>query len=151
MMQRQLIALIRVTYCTCLVAVGSGCMGGGPPPPPEMCLRIEATARLNLFEGEPHVVALYFYPLLNTTAFHEADARDLLRRIELAGQTGQPFEATFLPGEERDLREKLPRDTAMVGIVADFFEGPSKVLIEPSCGLLSGSVVALSTNDIQVQ
>ena len=140
-MQRQPRAISRITPALLLLVLGASC-----PDSPVLCLSIAASQRLNLFEGEPHVVALYFYPLQNATAFQEADSRDLLRRPELAGQTGAPFETTILPGEQRDLEEVLPRDTALVGIIADFYSGPSKVVIEPRC-----RAIVLSSSDIQMQ
>lgn len=153
-MQRELCRIARVVVCLPLLVQLAGCASDMPmvgSGPPEICLEVQATQNLNVFEGEPHVVVLYFYPLQTAASFQEADPYDLLNRIELAGQTGKPWETTILPGEQRVIEEMLPRDTALIGIVADFFSGPGKVLIEPGCGPLGGGSVVLSSGDIQVQ
>ena len=73
------------------------------------------------------------------------------KRIQLAGQTGRVWDTTLLPGEERTVQEMLPRDTALVGVVADFFAGPARVLLEPGCGPLGGGVLVVTSGDIQIQ
>ena len=153
-MSRLSIPEIRLKPVLLIGALVLGCGGGASlvkDNPPEMCLSIRATPQLNLYDGEPHVVSLSFYPLSNSTEFREADAYDLLERIDLAGQTGKVWDTTLLPGEERSVKEMLPRDTALIGIVADFFSGPARVLLEPGCGPLSRGVLVVTSGDIQIQ
>lgn len=124
------------------------CAGG--PAPSEMCLEIQASPKLNLFENEPHVVVLKFYPLQNAAAFQAADPQDLLGGKKLAGTTGDPWEATVLPGQSLSFTEQLPRDTLSVGIVADFASGASRAVVPAECGMFGGASVVLSASDVQV-
>src|SRR5687768_13336989 len=59
-------------------AGGASGPGGVSASAPRSCLRIEAGSNLNLFDGQPHVVVLYFFPLQNVSAFQSADLRDLV-------------------------------------------------------------------------
>ena len=54
-----------------------GAVVGGDSPP-EICLSVEASSNLNMFDGEAHVVVLYFYPLQNAQAFTSTDPQELL-------------------------------------------------------------------------
>jgi type VI secretion system VasD/TssJ family lipoprotein len=126
------------------------CMGGGDDPP-EICLAIEASSNLNLFDGQPHVVVLYFYPLQNVMAFQATDMNDLLSGVRPPGMTGDVWETTVLPGEQRELRERLPRDTEYIGVLADFYGKPSRTIVEASCGTFGQDVLVLSASDLQVK
>lgn len=132
-----------------LLAV-AGCKTFGSDDPPQMCLDVEASANLNQFEGQPHVVVLYFYPLQNQTGFLNTDVRRLVNGEKPAGMTGDRWEATVLPGQRVELKEQLPRDTPFVGVVADFYRQPSRAVLEPSCGVFGGSKIVLSAIDLQV-
>ena len=120
------------------------------PEAPRMCLDIEASANLNQFEGQPHVVVLYFYPLQNQASFQRADLRQLVNGDKPSGLTGDRWEATVLPGQRIALEEQLPRETAFVGVVADFYKRPNRAVIEPSCGWFGGEKIVLSATDMQV-
>ena len=115
-----------------------------------MCLGVDASPKLNLYEGQAHVVVLKFYPLQNAAAFQAADAQDLVNGKKPAGMTGDPWEATVLPGQKLKVSEKLPRDTASVGIVADFFSGASRAVVPAKCGMFGSPGVVLSASDVQV-
>jgi type VI secretion system VasD/TssJ family lipoprotein len=132
-----------------LAALGGAACAGGPAPA-EMCLEVQASPKLNLYEGEPHVVVLKFYPLQNVSAFQAADAQDLVSGKKLAGGTGDPWEATVLPGQSLSFSEQLPRDTLSVGIVADFFTGASRAVVPAKCGMFGAPGVVLSASDLQV-
>jgi type VI secretion system VasD/TssJ family lipoprotein len=137
----------------CALLLGSlapGC-ASGPPPPPEVCLSIEASANLNVFDGEPHVVVVYFYPLRNEMAFRQADAAELLDGQRSPGMTGDVWETTVLPGEYRKLRESLPRDTQFLGILADFYSGPSQTTVKADCPRFGKPHVVLSASDVQAK
>jgi type VI secretion system VasD/TssJ family lipoprotein len=118
-----------------------------PVRPPRTCARIVASPNLNLYEGEPHVVVLYFYPLQSETAFQESDLRDLIAGEKPAGLTGERWEATVLPGETLLLDEPLPRDTSQLGIVADYYRGPSRVVLSGRC---ASERLVLSATGLQV-
>jgi type VI secretion system VasD/TssJ family lipoprotein len=128
----------------------TGCVFGGSSDAPRMCLDIEASANLNQFEGQPHVVVLYFYPLQSQTAFLAASPRSLVSGDKPGGITGDRWEATVLPGQRVELEEQLPRDTVYVGVVADFYRTPSRAVLSPSCGIFGGEKVVLSATDLQV-
>jgi len=125
------------------------CGSGGAPA--EVCLNIEASENLNLFNGDPHVVVVYFYPLQNVMAFRQTDPVDLLDGKRPPGLMGDRFEITVFPGTQREVSESLPRDTQFVGILADFYNGPSKAVVEAQCGMFGGSTVVLSSSDVQVK
>jgi type VI secretion system VasD/TssJ family lipoprotein len=133
------------------VLVLSGCVTGGQESPPEVCLAIEASENLNLFDGEPHVVVAFFYPLQNEMSFQQTDAADLLDGKRPAGMTGDRWETTIYPGTTRELRETLPRDTEFVGVLADFYAGPSRTVVPAECGTFSQGTVVLSASDVQTR
>ena len=124
-----------------LLAVLSGCGGagggflgiGGDDTPERLCHELHAAKDLNLFDGQAHVVVVHFYPLQNATAFEATNARDLIRGAKPAGVAGEPWQTTVLPGQTLKLDEKLPPDTADLGIVADYYRGPSRIVIPASC------------------
>ena len=135
----------------CMSLTLSAC--AGTPKPAEVCLELEASENLNRFDGQPHVVVLLFFPLQNVSAFNQTDPVDLLNGVQPPGSTGDAWEVTLLPGETRNLEEKLPADTGFVGLVADFYRGPSRTVVEASCGSLGlgGTKIVLSSNDLQVE
>lgn len=123
----------------------------GPPDPPQMCVKIEASMNLNQFEGQPHVVVLYFFGLQSPTGFLGADLTRLVNGEKPPGMIGERLEATVLPNQRVELQEQLPRDTPYVGVVADFYRKPSGAVLEPSCGVFGGSKIVLSATDMQVK
>ena len=127
----------------------SGC--ASTPEPPELCLEIGASPNLNLFDGQPHAVVLYLYPLQNVSAFRASDPRSMLSGARPPGMTGERWEATVLPGQRKEIREQLPRDTGSVGVIADFYSGPSAAVVEAGCGLFGGAEVVLSASDLQTR
>ena len=127
------------------VVFASGCAGGAPEPP-RACLGIEAAERLNFYEGRPHVLVLTFFPLRSGTAFEAADPQDLLRGERPEGA----WEITVLPGQQLRLDEPLPRETYSLGVVADFNRGPSRAVVEVSCGFFGNRRLILTQSDLQV-
>lgn len=121
------------------------------PSPAEMCLSIEASPNLNQFDGAPHVVVLYFYPLQNLMAYRQTDPVELLNGGRPPGLTGDPWEITILPGAVRELEETLPLNTRFVGILADFYNGPSQAVVEAACPMFGSQTVVLSASDVQVR
>jgi type VI secretion system VasD/TssJ family lipoprotein len=128
-----------------------GCAGGAKPA--EVCLSLVASPNLNSFDGQAHVVVVLLYPLQNISAFNTTDPVDLLRGVKPPGLTGDPWEVTVYPGEIKKLEEKLPRDTVFVGVVADFYSGPSRTVVDADCATfgLGGAKIALSSNDLQAE
>lgn len=116
-----------------------------------MCLAIEASPNLNQFDGAPHVVVLYFYPLQNLMAYRQTDPVELLNGERPPGLTGDPWETTVLPGVNRDLAEILPPNTRFVGILADFYSGPSQAHVKADCPLFGKPTIVLTASDVQVR
>jgi predicted component of type VI protein secretion system len=131
-----------------LLSCFGGAGGGGWGSARESCVEVEAGANLNLFEGSPHVVVLYFFPLQNTAEFQTADLRDLIDGEKLEGQAGERWSKTVLPGQKLELRELLPREAVNVGLLADFYGGPRRALLSATC---EWETVSLSANDLQVE
>jgi len=131
-----------------LVLALPGCFGGGSSAEPErLCLEIDASKELNLFDGQPHVVVLHFYPLENATAFQATDVRDLIRGAKPAGVAGESWQTVALPGQKLKLTEPLPPKTTQLGIVADYYHGPSRVIVPTKCDS-DARPIALSDSEI---
>jgi type VI secretion system VasD/TssJ family lipoprotein len=132
-----------------LVLALPGCFGGGgsSAEPERLCLEIEASKELNLFDGQPHVVVVHFYPLENATAFQATDERDLLRGAKPAGLAGEPWQTIALPGQKLKLTEPLPKNATQLGIVADYYHGPSRVIVPTKCDS-DARPIALSDSEI---
>jgi len=73
------------------------------------------------------------FPLDSTTSFEEADANDLRSQATLPGMTGEKLDLTIVPEEVRDVRGPVDERTRFVGVLADFYDGPRRLLLEPSC------------------
>lgn len=131
--------------------LGCGVLGGGQPEPPEFCVELAASSNLNQFSGEPHLVVVHFFPLSNRKAFMSADLSALVRGEHGLQTTGDVWEEEMLPGQVKEMRETLPRDTLFIGLVADFFRQPSRVTIEAECPTLGKPHVVLSASDLQVK
>jgi type VI secretion system VasD/TssJ family lipoprotein len=136
-----LTAVLALAGCTTLLP---------PPAPPQSCLDVEASANLNQFEGQPHVVVLYFFALQSQTGFLDGDLRRYVNGEKPGGMIGEPWQATVLPGQRTELKQQLPRDTPYVGVVADFYRKASGAVLEPSCGMFGGDKIVLSATDLQL-
>jgi type VI secretion system VasD/TssJ family lipoprotein len=119
--------------------------------PAKLCLELQASKDLNLFDGQPHVVVVHFYPLQNVTAFEASSVRDLIRGEKPAGLAGEPWQTTVLPGQKLRVGEQLPKDTAQIGVVADYYRGPSRVIASTTCESETGNVLVLSASEIAIQ
>jgi len=150
-----------VAFTTGLAAcggAGGGFMGiGGDDFPTHLCHELRAAKDLNLFDGQAHVVVVHFYPLQNATAFAATNARDLIRGTKPAGVAGEPWQTTVRPGQTVKLGEKLPPETADLGIVADYYRRPNdppgtrRVVLPAECGMFGNPQVRLSPTDILVE
>ena len=121
------------------------------------CLNVEASPNLNLYEGQPHAVTLYLFPLTGTLGFEQASVPDLIGGLTPPGSAGPAIPITVGPGEKRAFEEALPPAAVHVGIVADYFrdagdeEGTRRVLVPAHCGLFSQTKVTLSPHDVLVE
>ena len=138
---------------------GAGAGGGGgsmDPTTPRLCLRVEASPRLNFFSGQPHVVRLVLYPLESSLAFEQMDPDVLLRGEQPAGVVGAAIQVKLVPGETRELGDPLPASVRTIGLVGDFYrapgaqEGRRTATVAVNCA--QGSVrVPLGENGIELQ
>ncbi|HLK09865.1 MAG TPA: type VI secretion system lipoprotein TssJ [Candidatus Binatia bacterium] len=98
------------------------------PSPKTFRVCIEASPRLNWYDGRAHALALRFFRLADGEAFDQADAGRLLADpAALAGAVGAPLDRTVSPGTT--LSVDIPRKPALafVGLVAAYAAGPRKL------------------------
>jgi predicted component of type VI protein secretion system len=128
---------------------------GIDPTKPHICLRLEASPRLNFFSGQPHVVRLGIYPLENEIGFEQASVDGLLRGEKPSGLAGPSIDVTIVPGESREVSNPLPPSATSIGIVADFYRrpgaqgGPRKTTLSTNC-VRGASEVRLGESEIQL-
>jgi type VI secretion system VasD/TssJ family lipoprotein len=117
----------------------AGCQGRArPAAPPAKTFRLclEASPRLNWYEGRAHALALRLFRLTGSDAFERADARGLAADPHpLPGALGSPLERTISPGTTLSVDVPRKPPPAFVGLVAAYAAGPRKLLLpvsEPS-------------------
>lgn len=140
------------------LALALAACGGGPPRGNRVCLAIQASPNLNLYDGQAHVVVLYLYPLENTLGFDRATVDDLLgSTTKLAGATGSRLELTVGPGQSLTFDETMPPLTSRVGVVADYYrapgdpEGTRKAVVDAACGSFGKQKLSLSPRDLALE
>ena len=137
-----------------LAIAGFGCAGA--PTPIRACLSVEGSADLNLYEGQPHAVTLYLFPLIGTLGFEQASVPDLLEGLTPAGSAGPPVSITVGPGEAREFEEALPPSAAYIGIVADYYrapgdpEGRRRAVVPAKCSMFSTQRISLLSEELVV-
>jgi predicted component of type VI protein secretion system len=118
-----------------------------------VCLAVQASQNLNLYEGRPHAVTLYLYPLSGGLGFQQMGVDDLLEGATPPGSVGPPVPIAVSPGERREIQETFPPMTDHVGVVADYYrspgdpEGTRRLIVEAECGWGRPSIM-LSPGDI---
>jgi Type VI secretion lipoprotein, VasD, EvfM, TssJ, VC_A0113 len=115
-------------------ACGGGFLGMGGSDTGELCLELRASKQLNLFDGQPHALVVYFYPVSNVTGFEATSARDLIRGAKPDGLAGESWRTTVLPGQNLKQSDKPVPLATHVAVVADYYAGPSRVIVPASCG-----------------
>ena len=129
-----------------------GCAGNSNKPTAS-CLVLFASENLNLFEGEPHPVTVYVYPLSSPVGFSQASIEDLLEGESPKGAQGPHVPITVSPGEERLFEELFPPETNQLGVLADYYrapgdpEGQRTQIVDAGCGWFNTGLV-LSPRDI---
>ncbi len=119
------------------------------------CIDITASSRLNYYDEQAHVVALYLFPLESDLAFHQASVSDLLRQEPIGGMVAPPLQMTITPGEEQEVVEDFGDRTEEIGIVADYYrapgdpEGKRKTSVRARCGWFSDPSITLGPNNIE--
>ena len=128
-----------------VLAVGALALGlagcSSTPKPVEACLRVDASPHLNLYDGQPHVVTLYLFPLSSSVGFEQTSVDDLLGGATPPGVEGAPVHLSIAPGElKKTFEDSFPPATTQLGLVADYYRSPvdpegSRVQIVPArCG-----------------
>lgn len=131
---------------------GGGFMGMGGEDAGPLCIQLRASKQLNLFDGQPHALVVYFYPVSNVTGFEAMPVRDLIRGGKPDGLAGESWRTTVLPGQKLNLGEKVPELATHIAVVADYYAGPSRVIVPTDCEddqvvTLSSSKAALAAAD----
>lgn len=128
----------------------------GSPEPTRACLTLEGSANLNLYDGQPHAVTLYLFPLTGTLGFEQASVQDLLEGLTPPGAAGPPVSITVGPGEEREFEEALPPSAVYLGVVADYYrapgdpEGRRRAVVPAKCSMLSTQRISLLPQELVV-
>ena len=128
------------------------------PDPVGFCVDVQATSDMNTYAGQPHVVALYIYPLTASQGFRRLSREDLLNGATPSGMLEpKPRMLTVGPGQILPISDSLPPQTAEVGLVADYYQGPGfavgqrKVVVPAKCGLLGRKSITLAANGLELQ
>jgi type VI secretion system VasD/TssJ family lipoprotein len=137
-------------------ALGIGC--ATQPKPVEACVQITSGTNLHTYDGQPHVVHVYFYALKSSLEFRQMDVRMLLAGTETpAGVVEGPLELIVAPSSVVEFREALDPETVELGIVADYFRGADdppgrrKGVVKATCGLFRTPKIRLTPTDLLVE
>ena len=124
--------------------------------PREVCLVIEASPSLNLYDGEAHALNLFIYPMTALSAFEESSIDDLVAGRKVDGATGAPLSIMVSPEEVREVREAFPPATGVIGVVADYYQagtessGIRRGIVEGKCSFFGSDTVVLTARDLLV-
>jgi type VI secretion system VasD/TssJ family lipoprotein len=119
------VALVTAPGCLCSKKAPEVQLG-----PIVRALCLEASPRLNWFDGRANTLYVRLYQLSTPDAFVQADAGRLLERdAVLPGAEGAPLERTVFPGRKEMVELRQQRDAAYLGVVAGYFklQGRGKV------------------------
>jgi type VI secretion system VasD/TssJ family lipoprotein len=129
-----------------------GCASRGRPA--KACLVFSASDNLNLYDGQPHALTVYLYPLASGQGFEQANVDDLLGGATPPGVLAPPSPITIAPGEEkRSFEDLFPSQTTQIGVVADYYrapgdpEGTRTQVVPARCGMRKPKLV-LSAKDV---
>ena len=109
-------ALWLTLICCCIAA--SGC--ALRPQVKRVCLDVEASERLNFYEGNSHSISLFVYGLSDPRGFEAASAEELLVGHLPAGVIEPPVLFTIAPATQRRVEQIFPEATKAVGVLADY-------------------------------
>jgi type VI secretion system VasD/TssJ family lipoprotein len=142
-----------VAALACAAGVASQGACASTTKPREVCLRYEASPNLNIYDGQPHAVTLYLYPLAATAGFEQASIEDLLGGSTPPGVLSSPVHFPISPGQGGKFEDLFPGTTAQIGVVADYYraagdaEGTRRQVIPADCGWFPPTLV-LSPTDL---
>ncbi len=149
---RRLALPVMATALSCAIALLPllGCASRSKPR--EVCVNLEASERLNLYDSTSHPITVYVYPLSSSSAFEQTSVGELLEDVVPQGVVAPPVPITVAPGEKRMFREMFPAETQQLGILADYYrapndpEGTRTVVLPARCGMRKPGVI-LSPRD----
>jgi type VI secretion system VasD/TssJ family lipoprotein len=123
------------------------CLGCNGAAFREACIKLEAKPDLNLFNGQPHPVTLFLYPLNQRLGFEQMGVNDLLEGKDPPGKVGERVSTVVNPGEQRAIEERFSGTAVFIGIVVDYYrepgsqEGSRRVVLEAKCSWRQPTVV----------
>jgi type VI secretion system VasD/TssJ family lipoprotein len=142
----------RVLSLLALVCAVVGCATSSAPK--KACLVVEPTETLNLYDGQPHSLTIYIYPLAGPEAFEQTHPDDLLAGARPAGVIAPPVPFTIEPSEaERTFQELFPTETTHLGVIADYERAPGdpegirSQVVPARCGIFKPKI-RLSSRDM---
>jgi len=125
-------------------------------PYKEVCLELRASPNLNLYDGQPHVVNVYIFPLSSSQGFKKTSVEDLLDDARPPGVVSAPVNITVAPGQEEiEFEDTFPPNTVQLGVLADYYReegdirGQRKLVVEARCGRKAPKLL-LSPKDISL-
>jgi type VI secretion system VasD/TssJ family lipoprotein len=126
-----IVALVTAPGCLCSKKAPETQLG---PIMRSLCL--EASPRLNWYDGRANTLYVRLYQLSTPDAFAQADPSRLLERdAVLPGAEGAPLERTIFPGRKETVELRQQRDAAYIGVVAGYFKvqgrGKTQVRLPP--------------------
>jgi type VI secretion system VasD/TssJ family lipoprotein len=122
--------------------------------PKEVCIKYEASPNLNIYEGQPHAVTIYLFPLAASAGFEQASVDDLLGGASPPGVVSAPVHFPVSPGQVGRFKDLFPGTTAQIGVVADYYrapgdaEGTRRQVVAAKCGWFSTPKLVLAPSDL---
>lgn len=108
--------------CAIALLPALGCASRSKPR--KVCVKLEASERLNLYDSISHPITVYVYPLSSSSAFEQTSVGELLEGVTPQGVVAPPVPITLAPGEERMFQEMFPAETRQLGVLADYYRAP---------------------------
>jgi hypothetical protein len=110
------------------------------PAPTSRPANVSASKRLNFYDGQPHIVDLWIFPLSSPLGFEASEVEVLLGGEAPEGALGEPRRQVILPGAKRELELPVPAGARYLGVIADYYRasgrgaGARKATLEVACG-----------------
>ncbi len=115
----------------CLAASGCGLFGSKPPEPPKplvYSLCLDASTKLNWYNGTPNTLYVRAYQLSTADTFMQTDpARMVEPGFTLSGAEGPPVEKTIFPGTKTTVDIRQQPDATTLGVVAFYYDAQGTV------------------------
>ncbi len=138
-----------------MLQVTAGCAGGAAAKPRRACIEVTASETLHFYDGQPHSLTLFLYPLSGALGFEQASILDLLEGESPPGVVGPRAHVTVSPGESRRIEQAFPQTAAFTGVVANYYreagdpEGSRRAVVPARCGWRTPEI-RLSPSDLVI-